>query len=156
MIIKPYELNIDGTNPLDSQIKQKATTLENYQTPRTAKEFYETVLSAFTSQRTFRAPAFLFFRGKSYSLHFSDQSSGICRMVYTPNITRAEYVLDNPERLVSVTTIQAGLIRCLKQDIRLGRVSRFEEMPIEANIDGKTHEICYHGGSISFSGPRLS
>ena len=135
------------------EIRQKVSTLENYQTPRTAKEFYDVILDTFMSlgiphQKKFLKDTYHHLIFKEETHNTPREKIGILRA--NNNSITACYLLTNTngsdiEKEIYTLTRPAFAIPELIKDIALGRTNFLEQMPINVRINKDTYPIRYPG-----------
>jgi hypothetical protein len=140
-------LLIADYNPLATQLKEKVSALRNYQTPRTAREFYKTVRQTFEILNgPLQKP---FFRQHKYFLLFKktpEEALGLTQKSMGLETAQYDYKqIDdgNANESILVTASPAYAIPGLSKDILLGRTRPQELMPIFVHINKRQYPIKY-------------
>jgi hypothetical protein len=138
-IIKAFLNYREGKNPLDKILVEKRKMLTTYQTPRTAKEFYETIRQTFAEVKIPVKKGIIFDR--EYPLEFREQEDLILLYLKPNGSETAVSIQESLE--IAVTVEPAIFIPGLEKDIFLGRNGLYEKMPSGVRINDKTYNLNY-------------
>lgn len=138
--IKGLLLIRKGRNPLEQLLNEKIKMLETYQTPRTAKEFYETIIQTFAESKTPLKRRW--FSDSEYNLIFQEQPDESLFLYLEPNGSdTVSHIKENRE--IIVTSRPAAFIPGLRKDIFLGRNDPLDKMPTGIKINDQVYELNY-------------
>ena len=143
MNIELFSVRIPGRNPLEQLLAEKTRMLENYQTPRTAKEFYETVTETF-SEVNYDTPRRFFMSkiSRVYLLTFQEHPQESLSLYFGQYWTDIAVYLNN-NQTIAVAVKLAFTIPGLSKDILLGRNDPLDKMPIEVIINDNEYKLKY-------------
>ncbi len=127
-------------NPLEQLLNEKIKMIEAYQTPRTAKEFYETMMQIFVESK---APIKRrWFSDSEYNLLFQEHPDEMLFLYLEPNGSdTVGHIKDKRE--IIVTSRPAAFIPGLRKDIFLGRNNPYDKMPTGIKINDNSYALNY-------------
>lgn len=138
-IVRSFPTYREGRNPLEEILTEKRKMLETYQTPRTAKEFYEIIKQIFLEAKVPIKRGILFDR--EYSLAFQEQQ-GLVALYLEPNGRDTVAHIQKCSEIF-VTVKPAFTIPGLRKDIFLGRNDPLDKMPTGVRINEETYALNY-------------
>jgi hypothetical protein len=144
-MIREKDIEVEGKNPFDEELKLKINLLEAFQTERTAKEFYEIVQKIFLYYNA--SPKRPWFGERRNIMAFSEnQTEAISLTIDRGGEIIAhygKYLEENIEKEVLVEVVPTYRIIALDKRRREGEISPLEKMPTAIGINGKYKNIDY-------------
>ncbi len=139
-LVKGTIFYIEGKNTLENLLTEKIKMLETYQTPRTAKEFYETIMQ--TVRESGIPLKRRWFSDSEYHFLFKEQPNESLYLYLESNGSDTVGHLKEEKEII-VTSRPAFQIPGLRKDILLGRNSPYDKMPTGIRINDKTYALNY-------------
>lgn len=139
-IVQEFLLFRKENSPLEKLLNEKIKMIENYQTPRTAKEFYETIMQTIIESK---APIKRrWFSDSEYHFLFPEQPGEMLFLYLEPNGSdTVSHITEEKEIIVTVRP--AAFIAGLRKDIFLGRNDPLDKMPTGIRINEKSYPLNY-------------
>jgi hypothetical protein len=139
-IVQEFLLFRKENTPLEKLLNEKIKMIENYQTPRTAKEFYETIMQ--TIQESKAPIERRWFSDSEYHFFFPEQPGEMLFLYFEPNGTDTVSHIKEEKEII-VTVRPAAFIPGLRKDIFLGRNRPYDKMPTGIKINDKVYPLKY-------------